>query len=209
MKYTYLIWDFDGTLFDTYPALNEAIRLGLADLGVTGSTEEAVGQLLSETLAYCLEQLAAQYALDPAQLDAAASVHHEKMPLEAQGPFPGVREVCEHVINAGGKNYIITHRGHASLRDYLNLHHTAGLFADCITRNDGFPRKPDPAAFIALLRKHQLSGEDGLSIGDRNLDVRAAQGAGVPTCWFGPQPPTEVQPDYTIQHFAELLDILR
>ncbi len=35
MLFHHLIWDFDGTLFDTYPAVVRAMLLGLADFGIT------------------------------------------------------------------------------------------------------------------------------------------------------------------------------
>ena len=40
MKYRHLIWDFDGTLFDTYPRICRAYQKALADAGI--AEEEGV-----------------------------------------------------------------------------------------------------------------------------------------------------------------------
>ncbi|HAX98844.1 MAG TPA: phosphoglycolate phosphatase, partial [Candidatus Atribacteria bacterium] len=34
MKYTEYIWDFDGTLFDTYPVMVKAFQRALRELGI-------------------------------------------------------------------------------------------------------------------------------------------------------------------------------
>ena len=50
---------------------------------------------------------------------------------------------------------------------------------DLVCAPDGFPRKPDPAMVLELLRRHDLAPEDVLAVGDRPGDVLAARAAGV------------------------------
>jgi len=207
MKFRYVIWDFDGTLFDTYPAMIQAFERGLADFGVS-VPRARIAALMANTLAICLETLCREYSLEPEALDERVSYYHQQTTMDQEPPFPGAMQVCERLVAAGGQNFLFTHRSRDSMLRFMDHYHMAPLFADCLSVEDGYPRKPDPAGFIALIEKHHLLREQGLAVGDRTLDILAGQGAGVRTCLFNAVPDAEVQPDYVIQTFAELETIL-
>jgi phosphoglycolate phosphatase-like HAD superfamily hydrolase len=76
-----------------------------------------------------------------------------------------------------------------------------------VTHDDGYPRKPDPAAFVAALERHALPREGTMTVGDRDIDILAGQAAGVVTCLFG-APRDDVAPDLIIADFGELLLVL-
>lgn len=207
MRYPYLLWDFDGTLFDTYPPLIRSFERALADFGIVEPREEIM-RLLNITLDDCFRTLVARHHLDAAQFDARLDAHHAHVTIQDRPPFPGAIRVCERLIAAGGRNYIFTHRPRASLFQFLDGFGVSGLFADCLTTAEGYPRKPDPAGFVALLEKNALPRAQVLAVGDRDLDIAAGQGAGLHTCLFSPQPVPGVEPDYRIADFAELEHIL-
>jgi HAD superfamily hydrolase (TIGR01509 family) len=207
MRFRYLLWDFDGTLFDTYPPLVQAIERALADLGIAEPREE-IERLLGITLADCVSTLAEQHGLDAAEFEARIDDYYRQTLPQDMPPFPGAIQVCERLIAAGGRNYIFTHRTRPSLYRLLNAYGVAELFADCLTVEDGYPRKPDPAGFIALLEKHALPRDEVLAVGDRDLDIAAGQGAGVRTCLFSAQPSPGVEPDFQISALVELRGIL-
>lgn len=207
MRFRYLIWDFDGTLFDTYPALNRIIRQALDDFGVT-ETEERVAALLSDTLSNTVETLVTENNLDPAAFEARIDHHFAQITLADRPPFPGAIRVCERFQAAGGRSYIYTHRDRESLMRFLDWQNVAELFAGIVTRDDGYPRKPDPTGFLALIATYDLPKAAVLAVGDRDLDIQAAHGAGVAGCLFSAQPGDGVTPEYVIADFAELEQIL-
>ncbi len=206
MPYRYLLWDMDGTLFDTYPAMTRALVQAFADLGVTVPAE-LVASLISRTFEHCLDTLCPRYSLDQEAVLARYRQHYRGMGVEEQPPFPGVMRVCRRVAQAGGANYIFTHRRRDSLDRFLSFYGVADLFADTLTVNDGYPRKPDPGGFLALIEKHHLPKLAVLVIGDRELDILAGQAAGVKTCLFG-EPGPGLAPDYVIGSYEELEAIL-
>jgi len=199
------IWDFDGTLFDTYPAIGQAFQQALADFGAYAPLSEIEG-LARVEMSYCTAELAARFDLDRDELIRRFAERHSAMPLAAQPPFPGVREVCETIAALGGVNAIVTHRRAESTAGLLTVHGLRPLFAEVITRDDGYPRKPDPAAFLAILRNQHLDARETLAIGDRELDILAGRAAGLPTCLFR-DGPTTVPADIAIRDFKELLAI--
>jgi phosphoglycolate phosphatase-like HAD superfamily hydrolase len=168
MRFDYLLWDFDGTLFDTYPPLIDSIARALADSGIS-EPRDSIDGLLSQTLALTLTTLADTHDLDRAELERQTYHYWRQVPIEAYAPFPGVIDLCRRFIRAGGQHYIFTHRGLDTLMQMLNHQGVAELFARIMTRDDGYPRKPDPAGFNALIARYELPRDRVLTIGDRDL----------------------------------------
>ena len=76
-----------------------------------------------------------------------------------------------------------THRG-ASCLAILRQTGLLPYFTEVVTALDGFPRKPDPAAILYLLEKYHLSPAASFYVGDRSLDVEAANNAGIGSILF-------------------------
>ena len=202
-----IIWDVDGTLFDTYPAIASAYVAAMKDLG----KEVPAGRVFDMakiSLNFCVASLSAEYQVNPEDIDRAFDQHYDRVRPEDQPPFPGVKEICEYITVIGGRNVIVTHRGRDGLEELLTAYSMSHLFAGSVTRDDGYPRKPDPAAFDAALRMHALSTAETLTVGDRGIDIQAGQKAGVFTCLFGGGS-GEVKPDLVISSYDELLRFLR
>jgi phosphoglycolate phosphatase-like HAD superfamily hydrolase len=203
----HLIWDVDGTLFNTYPAMAAAMRAALADLGVDESSDR-LGALARVSVDHCVSTMSGEHRLDPATIVAGFLRSYARIAPEDQPPFAGVREVCAAICAAGGKNAIVTHRRRESTAGLLAAHDMGRYFVGAVTHDDGYPRKPDPAAFVAAIEAHGLPREETMTIGDRDIDILAGQAAGVATCLFG-TPGDAVTPDLIIGSFDELLVFLR
>jgi HAD superfamily hydrolase (TIGR01509 family) len=202
-----IIWDLDGTLFDTYPAIARAFDFTLKEWGVSAPLDR-IYSLAKIKLNLCASQLAEQFSLDTADVLAKYQSQYGAMPIADQGPFPGVIRVCERIHEKDGTNVIVTHRGRESTLKFLDVNGAGHLFKDVITRDEGFPEKPDPAAFLAMIHRHGFDPTETLAVGDREIDIRAGKAAGVRTCLFG-DAAAEPAPDYCIQTFDDLGQILQ
>ncbi len=197
-----IIWDVDGTLFDTYPAIDRAFQHALHDLGKSVHLER-IDALARVSLNRCVSALAEEYQVCAEDIGERFEAHYGRMTPEEQPPFPGVTPICEYIRAIGGKNVIVTHRGQAGVAALLATHRMAGYFSGCIAREAGYPRKPDPAAFLAIMQAHELRPADTLTVGDRAIDVLAGKAAGVFTCLFG-SGDEEAGADLVIHDFDEL-----
>jgi phosphoglycolate phosphatase-like HAD superfamily hydrolase len=198
----HLIWDFDGTLFDTYPAITRALSETLNDVGSSAPLDWIEG-LTKKSLDHCVSTLVNEFNISEEEVISGFRQHYGSIPPQDQPPFPGVIDICEYVCSVGGTNVIVTHRGRESTTRLLSAHNMARYFADCLARDDDYPRKPDPAAFEAMIEKHGFRREETLAIGDRDMDILAGQAAGIRTCLFGTGP-NDVAADFTITDYAEL-----
>ncbi len=179
-----LIWDFDGTLFDTYTAQVALLAKILSDDYGIALGEQRIRDMTSRSLGFALGELAALAGKGVDEVKDRFIRTYSAMPLEREYPYPGAREVCTAVLRSGGVNMINTHRGSERLGLLLKMYGMEDLFADRITAENGFPRKPDPASFQALLERNGLEREETLVIGDRELDILGGRNAGMATYFF-------------------------
>lgn len=198
-----IIWDVDGTLLDTYPAITEAYHEVVRAHG--GTVDRArIGELARVGLGHCAAALAAALGLAPSAVAAEFEARYGRSPLETQGPFAGAVEVCRSVRASGGVNTIFTHRGRASTRSLLETHRMTDLFAAWLSVEDGYPKKPDPRGFDALLQRFRLPRETTIAIGDRGIDIAAGRAAGLYTVLYGTGR-SDPEPDLGVTDYSTLL----
>ncbi len=180
--------------------------LAVNDLGHDAPIERLTAAA-KQSLGYCVNELANTHGLDENKIGEGFDRHYNVMRPEDQPPFPGVVKICKAICSRGEKNLIITHRGDRGVSELLSAHKMNDLFSGQITRDDGFPKKPDPAAFVAILDKYQLNPAETITVGNRDIDIHAGQAAGVFSCFFGADP-GKCTPNLLITEFDELYKFL-
>lgn len=202
--FKYFIWDYDGTLFDTYPAITSTYQEVLKkEYGIESNYDEIMS-LAKVSLSFCTEKIADKFGINSDEFKDKLYKLYRENPVGEEPPFPGAREVCEFVKSAGGKNYIITHRDEKSMLESLNKYNMKGLFEDFITRDHRFPRKPDPQAFLFLIEKYHLDPVKIIGIGDRDIDIKAAKSAGIAACYINYEGLQNQFADFNIEDLYEL-----
>lgn len=176
-----VIWDLGGTLLDTYPvvdrALASAVREGTDGGEVTAADLAEVALLTRVSSGQAISTLAKRYGIPGQVLKEAYEATKETWRHDPPPVRAGAEEVMAAVRAAGGRNLVATHRDRVSATELLAR--TGLVLDDLVCAPDGFPRKPDPAMVLELLRRHALDPAGVLAIGDRPADVGSAQAAGV------------------------------
>lgn len=173
-----VVWDLGGTLLDTYPVVDRALAVVVA----RGAEPDAgllhrVATLTRVSSDHAITTLAERHGIPEEDLRVAYGATRETWRHEPPPVMPGAEEVVTAVRAAGGLNLVATHRERGSAEQLLDA---VGLSVDdLVCAPDGFPRKPDPAMVLELLRRHTLDAAGVLAVGDRPADVAAAQTAGV------------------------------
>lgn len=205
--YKYLIWDFDGTLFNTYPVMSGIFQTCLKDYGIEAAKEE-VEKNLKVNFSYAFAYYSKKFNLK----DDIEKKYFEKEEREFEPsnylPFDGAEFVCRRIIESGGKNFLYTHRKKSTTMAILNEHGMTDLFEGIYTIENGFRRKPHPEGFDFIIEKYSLPHKVTLGVGDRVLDVEAAKGAGIDTCFFDSGNSTDnVCANYIIESLEEILKL--
>lgn len=209
MGIRHLIWDMGGTLIDTYPAVDRGIVEVAARHGVRIDPDEVARATRTTSIAETMTMLAACHGIDRGEFERAYGELKASWRDAAPPPMAGAVEAIAAVQAAGGKSIVVTHRDRASAETLLRA---TGLDVDgLISVDDGHARKPDPAMFRIALERFGLDAAECLAVGDRGIDLAAADGAGIAGAFFAPVDGVE-QPvprgSRSIRTLHELVDLI-
>ena len=205
MNYKHLIYDFDGTLSDTYPCFTETVLELIKQYGIS-DTYENVYANLKVNVGYALKQ----YDLGKDAAEARRDFHviHNELAPKIQKPYSEAEEILRYAMAQGHKNYLYTHSGKI-VKILLEQWGIADCFEDIIDSTMKFPTKPAPDALNYLCEKHGLDKKDCLMIGDRDIDTDCGHNAGMKGCLFDPEHYYDsADVDYRIENLLELKNII-
>ncbi|MDD3714534.1 MAG: HAD-IA family hydrolase [Atribacterota bacterium] len=206
MKYTEYIWDFDGTLFDTYPVMVKAFQRALRELGIEEKPDTLL-YFMKKSIAETIDYYQDRYLLGELFFKRYLEIR-QSYSLDEQPPISGAVKVCCQIVQQGGRNFIVSHRESPSLYAFLDHYGMRQLFTEIITGNDGYERKPNPDAFNYLVKKYQLKKGSTLAIGDRILDIQAGREAGIKTVFINLNDGLECDfADFKINSLEEALSL--
>lgn len=203
-KMNAFIWDFDGTLFDTYPHTMDAMQAAAADLGLTVDRGELYGWLM-QNIPYAIDCICAAGGFRREEF---LRLYWEYVGEDLSthgGPFFCAQEVLSQVKRQGGRNFMFTHREN-DVYPFLDRYGMRDLFTRILTLADGVERKPSPDGILRLIREYRLDPACTVMVGDRELDVLSGKNAGIRTCHVTNRLPyTPFEADARVDGLDELL----
>ena len=178
----HFIWDFDGTLFDTYPVIIENLNLALSEFGHSCDPVEAMGLMLTR-IGTAQKHYAAQFGMDLQALVERYEHYHRQANEQLRAePMDGVLRVLETIQASGRHSYIFSHRKPEETVLYLEKYGLSSYFRDIIGPGSvGFAEKPAPDAVLYLMDKYGMAAGETAMVGDRECDLGSARNAGIQT----------------------------
>lgn len=180
-----IVFDLDGTLFNTTVAMSTCGNYALERLGFPllppsdyarfsgGSVEAFVGAALESA-----------GDKEHRNYDAFWSLYLEKNGLlteDANVPYEGIELVLKELKQKGILLAVLSNKDEASCIPIIEKAFGKDTFRRVAGGKEGVPPKPDPTAFFALLKELGLRTEDCLYIGDTEVDMQTGKNAGVDT----------------------------
>lgn len=181
-SYKAVIFDLDGTLVDSAPAL---MAIGSAFLGELGAAPLG----LAETRAFigdgarvfCERALAGRGLTDPAAFAARYARFLEfyaEAPGEDNAFYPTVRDAIEALAAAGVPLGLCTNKPGEPTRKVLSALDLDGVFEVVVTGDTLPQKKPDPAPLLHAVAALGFTPSETLFVGDSEVDAEAAHAAG-------------------------------
>lgn len=227
MKYPYLLFDADDTLFDFSKASSRAFSIMCRNNRIPEDPETY--QLYHEINLVLWEsfdrgEVTKEFVTLERYVRFLTALGLDRDParcnrdyLDALGqtvfPLPHAEEVCRELVRRGHKLYIVTNAVASVQRSRLSACSFGDIFTDAFISEEAGAAKPQKAYYDYVRRQvPEITSENALVIGDSlSTDIRGANNAGLPCCWFNPSgkaAPEELRIDYTIPDLRQLLDIV-
>lgn len=206
-----VLFDFDGTLADSFAPITASTNQVRAAVGLPALTVDEIRRHVGLGLPQLMADLAP--GLPVAEAVSLYGKHHETIMLTQTTLLPGVKDSLA-VLHARG--YLLGVCSNKRVEFTKKLLHALRL--DDMMRvtlgpdDVGVP-KPDPAMLIEAMRRLNVSAAETIYVGDMAVDVRAAHAAGIPV-WLVPgnahfqEDPLALKPDRVLATFQEMLETL-
>lgn len=216
MKHTAILFDLDGTLLNTLQDVADSVNYGLATLHYPQHPIAAYKTFIGEG-----RDLLVRRALPPANRDAETSkklldlvntfyaVHWADNTI----PYPGVPQLLDDLTAKDIKITVLSNKAD----DLTNICVTKLLsrwrFSLVAGSKEGVPNKPDPTSAILLAKTLGITPDKFLYLGDSDIDMKTANGAGMYALgagwgFRGAQELLDSGAKAVLKHPAELLNYL-
>ena len=213
-----VIFDLDGTLLDTVPALLRNSNRTLEKFALPPITQTEVKRFAGDGVAKLVERFLLHSGGKDALQRLFAQACQTYIDLFAENcmfgvqPYSGMPETL-HALHQGGLRLaVLTNKPQARAEDNIYGFFGDGLFdAICGITPQRAP-KPDVTTLQELLRQWDLAPAQCLYVGDTNTDMQTAQNAKLPKAaalwgFRGREELAAFAPEYLVEHPAELLPI--
>ena len=176
--YDCILFDFDGTVFDTVEGITKSVRYALNKVGLDAELE-SLRCFAGPPLA---DKFMEVYGFDRAAAEQAVWDYRERyrpIGMNECCVFPGIKELLEKLRAAGKTVGIATSKPQELAEELLRRENMLGLFqVICGSRPDG----SDSAKWQVVQRAMELCGavkENTILVGDTKYDVAGAHKVGI------------------------------
>jgi phosphoglycolate phosphatase len=212
MRYDTVIFDLDGTLVDSYEALQLSLNHMLERFGLDPLSLARVKSMVGDGLDVLLERT---FGPEPVP-DGAKQVfeqHYDTVCCSASRLIDGVGPTIERLHAAGTRLAICTNKPTPfSIKIVAHLG-IEPLFEAVVGPDVAGARKPDGRHVAVAIERAGGRRETALFVGDMTIDVAAARNAGIdvaviPTGAVGVETLRKAGPDYVLERFSDLEQIV-
>lgn len=209
------VFDLDGTLAETAGDLVGTLNVILAREGHAPLPLEQARDLLGAGARALIQRgfSASGAELSPERLEVlfeAFLEHYGAHLTDNSYLFPGVVAALDRLEAEGFVLAVCTNKVEAHAVALLDELGVRDRFPVIVGKDTFAFSKPDPRHITATVARAGGDPDRAVMVGDSRADVAAAQAAGIPvvgvTFGYTPVPMRELKPDWTIEHFDELVD---
>jgi len=205
--YRAVLFDFDGTLADSYPAIAASVNHVRAAHGLPPLDPSEVRRHVGRGPAYLLEHTVP--GCDVETDYARYRAHHPSVLRSGTRLLPGAAEALAFLKHSGRLTGVCSNKPRDFTRELLTYLGIA-KDVDVVLGPEDVPRpKPAPDMLLAALHKLGVPAAQALYVGDMTVDVATARAAGVPV-WVVPTGSDErgaliqAKPDRILESLEEI-----
>lgn len=174
-----IVFDLDGTLVDSHPAIHASV---VHTLGVHGiAVDEA---RLREAMSRPLRDLFAHVtrSSDAATIDRLGETylaHYVVTMIERSPPFPGIVAMLDRLLALGLPLTVLTNKTEINGRRIAEAHFGEHRFRAIVGSVPGRENKPSPEGALFTAARLGVEAADAWLVGDSPIDVATARNAGM------------------------------
>lgn len=183
--YKACVFDLDGTLTNTLESLSYSVNEAMKELGLAPITKEQCREFVGNGSRVLIEKTLREVDREKrVQPDAALQTYlqvFDKNCTYKVTPYPGVPQMLEQMKAMGLKLGVLSNKPDRQAVHVVETIFGKGVFDHIQGQKEGIPRKPDPAALLAIAEHFGAAPEETLYIGDSEVDAATGNAAHMDT----------------------------
>lgn len=176
-----VLFDMDGTLLNTLDDLRDSVNYALSQYGFPSRSLEEVRRFVGNGVRKLMER-AVPDGIDDAQLEACFAAfldYYRTHNAIKTAPYEGVIPVLAELRRCGVRVGVVSNKIDNALQDLTRLYF-GDLVEVAVGNREGLACKPAPDTVFAALQDLGETANTAIYVGDSDVDVRTAHGAGLP-----------------------------
>lgn len=216
-KYRLIIFDFDGTLADTFKAISSCVAKTFQRFNVRAPSQEQIKDIIGLTLPDAFMTLNAPIS-GKTDLSMWVDVYRDLYSQIEQvdtSLFSGAKEILASAARFDIRVAVISNKGCGAINTFLERYGIKQYTNLVIGEHNQAIRKPDPNLFYSVIQPlaGYTSNLETLMIGDTITDLCFAINSKIDCCWasygYGKREECiRLKPNFIINHISELSSIL-
>lgn len=212
MKYTTILFDFDGCIANTLPIWLKSFRTTFDELQIALTDREIIDN------AFHRWDAKPELKIPDVAIFAKMLYNYFNEFSQELKTHEHFEETIQTVRKHNMRTAVVTSTLRETIDEKLNVLGLSEYFDTTIAWDDTERNKPDPHPLQLAMKRLGAQPEETIMIGDNEVDIISAQKAGVTSVWFYPKenqlfyPENAfafLEPDFTIESFPELLELLK
>lgn len=210
-----IIFDFDGTLFDTKEDIARSVNIYLKELGFKELEKEKIYKFIGNGSDYLLKKSLEEIGeknFSNYNIERFLEIYRKESTKKVK-PFDGIIDILENLKEK--TLYIITNKDEESARIILRKFDMEKYFKKVIGRDTYSLKKPDPSLMEIVLKEENVKRDEVLMVGDSEIDFRFAKESQVKIAivlWGGIGEVEELKKlkaDFILNEPKEILNIVK
>ncbi len=179
MKIKAAIFDLDGTLCDTIPAITEGINRTRKIYGLPTHSESDVLTYINYGSRELVRRAFPEFPEEKVgEILSEYTSQYGQCYMITKEAYPGIKEILASLKEKGIKLAVLTNKMDGITQEIIYDVFGRDTFLYIVAQGM-FPPKPDPQSANYLLEKLSVSREETVLIGDSHIDIRTAKNAGL------------------------------
>jgi len=212
-KFTTIVFDLDGTLVNSRPSIEKAVRMALAevlpsmrDRPVVTIIGPPIRQMFCQALGVSDEETLNR-------LVAAFRRFYDAGTSREAVAYPGVLDLLNRIRGRGGHCFVLTNKPWRPTCQILEQLEVLHFFREVVTPDSpDHPFASKAQALAGILQRHGAATERTLMVGDSHDDAAAARACGIPfvaaTYGYGGLATASQEYELTITAPQDILNLL-
>ena len=213
------IFDLDGTLIDSRLDLVHSVNAAIRHIGRAELPADVIASYVGDGAPVLIKRALGPEASDEALVRKGLEFflsYYREHKLDHTTVYDGVREALTAIQSGNGhtrKLAVLSNKPVNPSRAIVDALNLAPFFVQVYGGNSFATKKPDPEGARKLLEENNACPEAAVMVGDSHTDIETGHNAGLwtigVTYGFAPHSLPVSNPDFMIDHPAELTEIFR